>query len=137
MWFYMYLISHNTKWALIIKSKYCQAPVAHICNPNTQEAEIRRITVWSQPGQTVCRTVSWKNPSQKRAGGVAQGAEPELTPSTTKTKHNKTKKSPQKQVLCSTTYIHFICLSIKQSDCKICHCWLEILILLSIAYVFN
>jgi hypothetical protein len=34
----------------------------------TQEAEIRRITVQSQPGQIVHETQS-----QKRAGGVAQG----------------------------------------------------------------
>jgi hypothetical protein len=44
----------------------------------TQEAEIRRITVPSQPAQIVCETLSQKNPSQKRAGGVAQGAGPEL-----------------------------------------------------------
>jgi hypothetical protein len=36
----------------------------------TQEAEIRRITVQSQPGQ-VSRPYLEKNPSQKRAGGVA------------------------------------------------------------------
>jgi hypothetical protein len=38
----------------------------------TQEAEIRRTTVRSQPRQIVCETQSQKNPSQKRAGGVAQ-----------------------------------------------------------------
>jgi hypothetical protein len=31
----------------------------------TQEAEIRRIMVRSQPRQTVCQTLSQKNPSQK------------------------------------------------------------------------
>jgi hypothetical protein len=31
----------------------------------TQEAEIRRITVQSQPGQIVHETLSQKNPSQK------------------------------------------------------------------------
>jgi hypothetical protein len=41
----------------------------------TQEAEIRRIAVWSQPRQIVCETMSWKNPSQKRAGGVTQVVE--------------------------------------------------------------
>jgi hypothetical protein len=48
----------------------------------TQEAEIRRITVWSQPGQIVHETLSWKKPSQKpfRAGGVAQGVGPEFKP---------------------------------------------------------
>jgi hypothetical protein len=34
----------------------------------TQEAEIRRITVRSQPGKIACETLSQKNPSQKRVG---------------------------------------------------------------------
>jgi hypothetical protein len=46
----------------------------------TQEAEIRRIMVQSQPEQIVVKTVSWKNPSQKRAGGVAQSVVPEFKP---------------------------------------------------------
>jgi hypothetical protein len=41
----------------------------------TYEAEIRRITVGSQPGQIVRETLSQKNPSQKRAGGMAQGVQ--------------------------------------------------------------
>jgi hypothetical protein len=32
----------------------------------TQEAEIRRIAVWSQPRQIVCENLSWKYPSQKK-----------------------------------------------------------------------
>jgi hypothetical protein len=39
----------------------------------TQEAEIRRITVQNQPEQIVHKILSQENPSQKRAGGVAQG----------------------------------------------------------------
>jgi hypothetical protein len=46
----------------------------------TQEAEVRRIVVWSQPGQIVPRDPISKNPSQKRAGGVAQGVGPEFKP---------------------------------------------------------
>jgi hypothetical protein len=38
----------------------------------TQEAEIRRIEVQSQPGQIVCETLSQKNPSQQSAGGVVK-----------------------------------------------------------------
>jgi hypothetical protein len=38
----------------------------------TQEAEIRRITVQSQPGQTVPEALSQKYPLQKRAGRVTQ-----------------------------------------------------------------
>jgi hypothetical protein len=44
----------------------------------TQEAEIRRITVRSQPRQIVGETLSRKNPSQKRAGRVAQNVNPEF-----------------------------------------------------------
>jgi hypothetical protein len=39
----------------------------------TQEAEIRRIDVQSQPGQRVGEDPVSENPSQKRAGGEAQG----------------------------------------------------------------
>jgi hypothetical protein len=44
----------------------------------TQEAEIRRILGQSQPEQIVRKTLPWKTPSQKRAGGEAQGAGPEF-----------------------------------------------------------
>jgi hypothetical protein len=46
----------------------------------TQEAEIRRISVQSQPGQIVRETLSLKNPSQKRPSGVAQDVCPEFKP---------------------------------------------------------
>jgi hypothetical protein len=38
----------------------------------TQEAEIRRIVVQSQPGVNDYETLSQKHPTQKRAGEVAQ-----------------------------------------------------------------
>jgi hypothetical protein len=52
----------------------------------TQEAEIRRIIVQSQPGKIVCKTLSQKKTTttttkktmQKRAGGVTQGTGPEF-----------------------------------------------------------
>jgi hypothetical protein len=43
--------------------------------------------VQSQPRQIACETLSQTNPSQKCAGGVAQGVGPEL-----KKKKNKKKK---------------------------------------------
>jgi hypothetical protein len=46
--------------------------------PATQEAEIRRTAVQSQPRQIAHKTLSRKNPSQKRAGGVAVGVVPEF-----------------------------------------------------------
>jgi hypothetical protein len=49
--------------------RWCLTPVI----PATQEAEIRRIEVGSQPRQIVHETLSRKKPSQKRGGGVAQG----------------------------------------------------------------
>jgi hypothetical protein len=48
--------------------------------PATQEAEIKRISVRSQPRQTVHETLSQKNHHKKRAGGVAQGVGPEFKP---------------------------------------------------------
>jgi hypothetical protein len=44
-----------------------------------QEAEIRKITVQSQPTQIVHKTLSWKKTHhKKRVGGVAQGVGPEF-----------------------------------------------------------
>jgi hypothetical protein len=44
------------------------------------EAKIRRTEVRNLPRQIGHETLSQKNPSQKRAGGVVQGAGPELKP---------------------------------------------------------
>jgi hypothetical protein len=44
----------------------------------TQEAEIRRIKVQSQPEQIIFKSLSQKILSQKRAGGVAQGVGPKF-----------------------------------------------------------
>jgi hypothetical protein len=56
----------------------------------TQEAEIRRIMIQSQPRQIVRETLSRKNSShkkkKKRAGGVAQGLALSSNPSTKKKK---------------------------------------------------
>jgi hypothetical protein len=46
----------------------------------TGEAEVRRIEVWNQPGQIVQGEPISKNPSQKRADGVAQGEGPAFKP---------------------------------------------------------
>jgi hypothetical protein len=56
--------------------------VAHTCNPSpaTQEAEIRRIVVQSQPGQLVHKNLNRKTLHKNRAGGVAQGEGPEFKP---------------------------------------------------------
>jgi hypothetical protein len=54
----------------------------------TQEAEIRRITVQSQPRQIICETLSQK-PITKRNGGVAQGVGPEFKPQYSKKKERK------------------------------------------------
>jgi hypothetical protein len=47
---------------------------------STQEAEIRRIAVQSQPEQIVNKILSQKKSSQKRAGEVAQGEGSEFKP---------------------------------------------------------
>jgi hypothetical protein len=61
----------------------------------TQKAEIRRIEVQSQSRQIVWETLSWKkkNPSQKRAGGVAQGIGPEFKLQYHKKKKNKKERN--------------------------------------------
>jgi hypothetical protein len=58
----------------------------------TQEAEIRKIMVQSQPRQIVRKTLCQINLSQKRAVGVAQGIGPKFKPSTTNNhNHNNNK----------------------------------------------
>jgi hypothetical protein len=54
--------------------------------PATQEAEIRRIWVQSQPRKIVYGTLSQKYPVQKRAGGMTQGVGPEFKPQCQKNK---------------------------------------------------
>jgi hypothetical protein len=61
----------------------------------TQEAEIRRITVQSQPRQIGHETLSQKHPSLKRAGGVAQGVGPEFKPQCHTEKSRRALKIPQ------------------------------------------
>jgi hypothetical protein len=46
----------------------------------TQETEIRRIMVQSQPRQIVHKTLFRKTLHKNRAGGVAQGEGPEFKP---------------------------------------------------------
>jgi hypothetical protein len=61
--------------------KYSWALVLISVIPTTQEAAIRRIAVQSQPWANSSRDpILKKKPSQKRAGGVAQGVDPEFKP---------------------------------------------------------
>jgi hypothetical protein len=50
----------------------------------TQEAEVRRIAVRSQPGQIVYETLSWETLHKNRAGGVTQGEDPSTEKQTNK-----------------------------------------------------
>jgi hypothetical protein len=59
---------------------------------STEEGEIKTIVVQNQPGQTVPET-----PSHKRAGGVAQGRDPEFKPQYCK-KKKETKKLKSKYI---------------------------------------
>jgi hypothetical protein len=56
----------------------------------TWEAEIRSLAVQSQPRQIVHKTLSQKTLHKNRAGGVAQGENPEFKPQYQQ--QNKTKK---------------------------------------------
>jgi hypothetical protein len=90
--------------------------------PNaTQEAEIRRIVVGSQPGQIVQETLSQKCPMQNMPGGVAQVLEACLAsrkpqvhtsvlPKKKKKNHGSTKAQVAKAVLSkkSNAYLQFI-----------------------------
>jgi hypothetical protein len=60
-------IQEKDSWALVV------TPVILA----TQKAEIMTITVWSQPRQIVPETLSGKTLHKNRAGGVAQGEEPQ------------------------------------------------------------
>jgi hypothetical protein len=62
----------------------------------TQEAEIRRISVWSHPGQIVPRDPVLKKPSQKRAGGWLKVKALSSNPNTSK----KRKRKKNMQFLC-------------------------------------
>jgi hypothetical protein len=54
--------------------------VAYACNPSYSGGREQEEAVQSHPGQIVLETLCRKNPSQKRAGGVAQGVGPEFKP---------------------------------------------------------
>jgi hypothetical protein len=62
----------------VFKSLLGQAPVAQACNPTYSGSRDQKDPVGSKPWQRVDKTLSPKNPSQKRADGVAQCAGPEF-----------------------------------------------------------
>jgi hypothetical protein len=62
----------------------------------TQEAEIRRIMVQSQPGKIVRETLSRKTLHKNRAGRVTQGEGPEFNPTPAKKK--------KKAILCTCQF---------------------------------
>jgi hypothetical protein len=68
--------------ALLLKNSSPE-PVTHSCNPSYSGDRDQEDHGSSQLGQIVYETISQKNPSQKRAGGVAQGVCPESSPGIT------------------------------------------------------
>jgi hypothetical protein len=67
----------------------------------TQEAEIRRIMVQSQPGQTVCETLPQKNPSQKGLVEWLKVYALSSNPSTAnKKKKKKRREGGRKNIFC-------------------------------------
>jgi hypothetical protein len=93
----------------------------------TQETEIRRIEVQSQPRQVVPKTLSQKPLSQKWAGGVAQGVGPEFKPQYRKKKKRFTSNLFKMPILAyqglatSTSYNYmffiFTCIYIVSTVC--------------------
>jgi hypothetical protein len=67
--------------------------VAHICNPSYSEGKDQE-DCGSQPPQAKSSSdpISKKKPTQKRAGGVAQGVDPEFKPQYYKKKKKERKK---------------------------------------------
>jgi hypothetical protein len=65
----------------------------------TQEAEIRKIVVQSQPREIIGETLSRKNTKQKRADGVAQGVSPEFKPQYWEKKKKNGEKKKRSWVL--------------------------------------
>jgi hypothetical protein len=63
----------------------------------TREAEIRRTTVQSQPGQIVHETLSRKTLHKNRDSGVAQGEDPEFKPQYCQKKKKKKKNLLKKE----------------------------------------
>jgi hypothetical protein len=72
----------------VLNKKKSQENEAYSYNIASQEAEIRRITVQSQPRQIFPLDLISKNPSKNRAGGEAQGEGPEFKPQYCKKKKN-------------------------------------------------
>jgi hypothetical protein len=60
------------------------------CNPMYSGGRDQEAHSLNQPRQIVHETLPQKNPSQKRAGGVAQGVGPEF-----KLQYRKKKKTPK------------------------------------------
>jgi hypothetical protein len=48
------------------RREFSQAPVAHTCNPSYSGGRVRRWQFEARPRQIVCKTLSGKNPSQKK-----------------------------------------------------------------------
>jgi hypothetical protein len=57
-----------------------RVPVAHICHPSYSGGRDQEDHSLKPPGQIVHETLFWKYPSQKIAGGVAPGEDPEFKP---------------------------------------------------------
>jgi hypothetical protein len=73
----------------------------------TQEAEIRRITVQSQPGQIVLKTPSQKTLHKNRAGGVEWLKEAlSSSPSTSREKKNFLDGLPGRMDMTTENRIH-------------------------------
>jgi hypothetical protein len=69
--------------------------VAHTCNPSYSGGRDQEDHSSKPARKIVLKTLSRKNPSQKRAGGVAQGVDPEFKPQYCKNKKQKQKPTNQ------------------------------------------
>jgi hypothetical protein len=63
--------------------------VVHVCNPSYRRQKSGGSWFKTSPGKIVQETLSQKNPSQKKAGGLTQGVGPEFKPQYRKKKKKK------------------------------------------------
>jgi hypothetical protein len=63
--------------------------VAHTCNPGYSGSRNQEDCGWKPAQANSLQKSTWKHPSQKRAGEVAQGAGPEFKPQCHKKKKKK------------------------------------------------
>jgi hypothetical protein len=76
---------------MVFKNNYLsQAPVSLSCNSSYSGGRDKEDCIQSQPREIICDSLSQKNPSQKRTGGMVPGVDSEFKLYYCKTKQTHT-----------------------------------------------